>query len=562
MQTVIDNAPAASPDKVAPTATAALGASLSLAACGGGGDGGSASPSANAVGGNNTISLSTAQTASFMGKASFGASAVEVARAQTLGPVAWLQDQFAQPREIAHWDWLVTKGYNATVYAVNQSGFDNTVWRQLIAGKDVLRQRMALALSEIIVVSIDGITGGWRQFQAAAYFDTLADNAFGNYRTLLGKMSTLPAMGFYLTFVNNVKANALKGTQPDENYARELMQLFAIGLQQLNLDGTLKLDAAGKPIETYTQDDVSGLARVFTGWVVDGSDSTTPDRMRRPMVQNTKTPSHELGAKNFLGTTIPAGTDAVQSMKLALDAIFAHPNVAPFVCKQLIQRLVVSNPSPDYVKRVATVFNNNGSNVKGDMQAVLTAILTDAEALTPPAGSAGKLREPIVRFISWARVFNATSPNDLWDIGNTSDAGTRLGQSPGRSGSVFNFFRPGYVPPGTAIAQNGLLAPEYQITNESSIAGYLNYMQTAISGGKGEVKPNYATDWVPLASNAQSLLDQINLLLAGGALSAGTISKIKTAVETISATTTTGPLQRVQAAIMLVMASPEYLVQK
>jgi uncharacterized protein (DUF1800 family) len=377
---------------------------------------------------------------------------------------------------------------------------------------------------------------------------------------LLDKITTLPAMAYYLTYANNNKANAVTGAQPDENYARELMQLFTIGLYQLNLDGTLQKDAGGKPIETYEQEDTSGLARVFTGWVLDSAVNTTPDRMRRAMVQNPA--RHELGAKTFLGTTIPAGTDGVQSLKLALDTIFAHPNVAPFVSKQLIQRLVVSNPSPAYVQRVATIFNNNGSGVKGDMKAVISAILTDSEAITPPANSAGKLREPIVRFVSWARVFGATSPTDIWDIGNTADPGTRLGQSPVRSDSVFNFFRPGYVPPGTAIAQQGLVAPEFQITNESSIAGYVNFMQTTINNGRGEVKANYAADWLPLAPDTQKLFDQINVQMAGGSLSANTINALKTAVDTISLTAANGPLQRVQAAILLVMAAPEYIVQK
>jgi uncharacterized protein (DUF1800 family) len=542
------NVEQSSQQELFPSSTVLAGASaLALAACASSPENsGSAPPDAT-------------QAAVFLGKAGFGANKEELARVQTIGLQPWLQEQFALPRETAHWDWMVAKAYNAPSFMGLLTGFDNTAWRQLITSKDVLRQRVTLALSEIIVVSLNGLVGYWRNFNGAAYLDVLADNAFGNYRTILDKVSMLPAMGLYLTFVGNIKANPTTGTQPDENYARELMQLFTIGLYQLNLDGTLQKDASGKPIETYAQEDISGLARVFTGWVLDGADATTPDRMRKAMVQAPT--RHELGAKTFLGTTIPAGTDGVQSLKLALDAIYAHPNVAPFISKQLIQRLVVSNPSPAYVQRVATVFNNNGSGVKGDMKAVISAILTDSEALTPPATSAGKLREPIVRFVSWARVFGATSPTDLWDIGNTSDPGSRLAQSPGHSESVFNFFRPGYVPPGTAIAQQGLVAPELQITNESSVAGYLNYMQTSIQNGRGEVKANYA-DWVPLAGDAQRLLDQINLQLAGGAVSAATISTIKTAVETISMTTANGPLQRVQAAILLVMAAPEYIVQK
>lgn len=541
-----------SQQELVPTSTVLAGASaLALAACASGPDSSS---------GGVVTPPSAAQAGQFLGKAGFGATKEELARVQAIGLQAWLQEQFSLPRETAHWDWMVAKGYNAATNMNSQAGLDNTLWRQMISGKDVLRQRIALALSEIIVVSVNGLTLAWKGFQAAAYMDVLADNAFGNYRTLLDKITTLPAMGYYLTYANNNKANAATGAQPDENYARELMQLFTIGLYQLNLDGTLQKDAAGNPIETYEQEDISGLARVLTGWVLDSTVNTTPDRMRRAMVQNPA--RHELGAKIFLGTTIPAGTEGVQSLKLALDTIFAHPNVAPFVSKQLIQRLVVSNPSPAYVQRVATVFNNNGSDVKGDMKAVINAILTDSEAIAPPANSAGKLREPIVRFVSFARVFGATSPTDIWDIGNTADPGNRLAQSPVRSESVFNFFRPGYVPPGTAIAQQGLVAPEFQITNESSIAGYLNFMQVAINSGRGEVKANYTADWLPLAPDTQKLFDQINLQLAGGSLSANTINALKTAVDTISLTAANGPLQRVQAAILLVMAAPEYIVQK
>ena len=525
---------------------------LALAACGGGGSSGGA-PS------NSTPATppTAVQASGFLGKSAFGATTEDLTRVQTVGIKPWLEEQFALPRETSHWDWLIAKGLG-TVNGLE--GFDETCWRQLISAKDVLRQRVALALSEIIVVSVNGLTASWRSYQAAAYLDVLADNAFGNYRTLLEKISTLPAMGYYLTFINSNKANPATGTQPDENYARELMQLFTIGLYELNPDGTLKRDGAGNPIETYDQDDISGLARVFTGWGLDSADNTTPDRMRRPMVQTAS--RHETGVKTFLNATIPASTDGVQSLRLALDTLYAHPNLAPFISKQLIQRLVTSNPSPAYVQRVSAVFSNNGSGVKGDLKAVITAILTDSEALAPPAGNSGKLREPIVRFVSWARVFGATSPGDLWNIGTTSDAGTRLGQSPGRSDSVFNFFRPGYVPPGTAIAQQGLVAPELQITNESSVAGYLNFMQGTIQNGRGDVKADYATGWVPLAADARKLLDQINLQLAGGAISSNTINTLSTAVSTISSTTANGLLQRVQAAIMLVMAAPEYIVQK
>jgi uncharacterized protein (DUF1800 family) len=250
---------------------------------------------------------------------------------------------------------------------------------------------------------------------------------------------------------------------------------------------------------------------------------------------------------------------------VALDTLFQHPNLPPFVSRQLIQRLVASNPSPAYVGRVAAVFANNGQGVRGDLRAVLRAILLDAEArdAAVAAQSAwGKLREPVVRFLNWARAFGAASPGGVWNIGDLSDAGTRLGQSPLRAPSVFNFFRPGYVPPSSAFAAAGLQAPELQITTESSVAGYVNFMQNAINGASvGEVRADY-TALLVLASNAQALLDEINLVLAAGQLSAAALGVIRTALETIPGTTDAGKRNRVNAALLLVLASPDYIVQK
>ena len=218
-------------------------------------------------------------------------------------------------------------------------------------------------------------------------------------------------MGYYLTFAGNRKANPATGAVPDENYARELMQLFTIGLVRLDMDGSVQT-ANGQPIETYTQDDITGLARVFTGWNIANADNSTPDRMRLAMTNTAA--QHETGVKTFLGTNIPAGTAGPASLGLALDAIFAHPNVPPFVSKQLIQHLVTSNPSPAYVGRISAVFANNGAGVRGDLRAVVRAILLDAEARTDAnAGGTqyGKLREPILRLAGWARAFGATSPS-------------------------------------------------------------------------------------------------------------------------------------------------------
>jgi Protein of unknown function (DUF1800) len=223
---------------------------------------------------------------------------------------------------------------------------------------------------------------------------------------------------------------------------------------------------------------------------------------------------------------------------------------------------VTSNPSPAYIARVAAAFDDDGMGVKGNLRAVLKAILLDSEArrvATAPGG--GKLREPMLRFLAWARAFNATSASDAWAIGNTSDPGTRLGQSPLRSPSVFNFFRPGYVPPNSAIGSAGLVAPEFQITNESSVVGYVNYMQRAVSTGIGDVLPDYA-GLLALADDAQALLDELNLVLAAGQVGATSLLTIKTALDGMAAGTDAARRNRVQAALVLVLAAPEFLVLK
>lgn len=545
--------PAALP--ATPPNLAALGVTLTLAACGGGGGGGSTpapAPSPPPV----AILPTRPQAARFLGQAAMGATKANVDQVAALGYEAWLDAQFAMPRAISHWDWMVQAGYATAATQNNQQGFDPVMWRQLIASADQLRQRVGMALLDFLVVGIDGVNVPWRQFAVAAYVDLLLDNAFGNFRALLQAISTNVAMGYYLTFAGNRKANPATGSVPDENYARESMQLFTIGLLKLNADGSLQ---GGTPQETYTQDDITGLARVFTGWNIANSDNTTPDRMRLPMVN---TPAqHETGAKTFLGTTIPAGTAGPQSLSLALDAIFAHPNVPPFISKQLIQHLVTSNPTSAYVGRISAVFANNGSGVRGDLKAVVRAILLDAEARTATAAATyGKLREPINRLTGWARAFNATSPSGAWPIGDTSSTSNRLGQSPGRSPSVFNFFRPGYTPPNSAIATAGLVAPEFQITNEPSVIAYVNYMAVLATTGTGDFRADYA-DMVALADNSTSLVDEVDILL-GAALSAATKTSIRAAVDAIAIGSTNGPQNRAYTAVLLTLAAPEYLVQK
>jgi uncharacterized protein (DUF1800 family) len=356
----------------------------------------------------------------------------------------------------------------------------------------------------------------------------------------------------------NQKADG-KGREPDENYAREVMQLFTVGVTQLNPDGTPKT-ANGVLLDTYTPDDIRGLARVFTGWDYDRYSNTVPDHAARPMVFTASRHSPE--TKSFLGVNLPAGTDGVAELKTALDTLANHPNVGPFMGKQLIQRLVTSNPSPAYVARVAAVFANNGQSVRGDMQAVLRAVLLDTEARTPNTSPGwGKLREPMVRLVQWARTFGVTSPLGLWNVGNTSSASTRLGQSPLRAPSVFNFFRPGYVPPNTALGSAGLLAPEFQITNESTVVGYANWMQTVVASGVGDVKADY-TPWLPLATDPGALFDQLNLLLAAGQLGASSRATVVNAVTAMAVASDTNKLNRVMATVWLILCSPEYIAQK
>ena len=542
----------------------------SLAACGGGE--GPAGLVNSAVGGKSaavdsvTAGPSESDAGRFLSQATLGYSRADLNALMASNYADWITAQFNAPTSLGHCDWLKANGYADISHINSTAGLDNTLWRKFISSTDPLRQRMVLALSEICVVSVLGVNAQWRQFSVGHYLDILEAHAFGNYRQLLQQITLSPAMGYYLTYRGNLKANPTTGSEPDENYARELMQLFTIGLYQLNADGSIKTGSNGAGLETYQQADVSGLARVFTGWNVDVSGLTAPyppDYQMREMVNHAS--QYETGSKTFLGTTIAAGTSALDALNTALDTLFKHPNLPPFIGRQLIQRLVTSNPSAAYVSPVAAAFADNGAGVRGDLKAVLRAILLDTEARDAKLAanpSYGKLREPVVRFLNWARAYRATSPSGQWAIGDTSDPATRPGQSPMRSGSVFNFFRPGYVPPGTALASQKLFGPEFQITNESSVAGYVNWMQRVVAGsGAGDLSADYST-LLPLANDPSALLTEINQVLAGSQVSAATLNLIQGAVATIPAATSEGQLRRVEAALTLVLASPEYITQK
>lgn len=553
----IDADPAALTTSATPLGISALAAagSLALAACGDGGSSAPPPPPPPVV----TVKVTAVQASRFLSQGAIGHSKADLLNLADSGYEAWLTAQFAVARPQKFWDFLIANGYDAAANINGTAGFDAMVWAQLMGSGDVLRQRIGLALLDQLVVNVDGFGSSWRAFALAAYLDVLWDNAFGNFRDLLEGISTNAAMGLYLTFLGNTKANPATGSIPDENYARELMQLFTIGLTMLNMDGTQVL-SGGNPVPSYTQADVSQAARVWTGYTHANADNTTPGRFRLPMAITAS--RSETGGASFLGITIPAGSDGATARRLALDGLFNHQNVPPFISKQLIQHLVTSNPSPAYVGRVAAVFANNGSGVRGDLKAVVRAILLDSEARDDTQASSttfGKLREPVVRLVQWAKAFQVSSASQLWAFGNTSSSATRLGESPGRAPSVFNWFRPGYVPPGSAFAASGTVAPEFQITNEPTIIAYVNYLQTVIVNGAGDAKGDYSA-LTTIAADSQALLNELNLVLAANQISAATIAQMKTALDTIAATTTAGTLNRIYAAIILVMASPEYLV--
>ncbi len=597
------------PSKALPVACNALLVGMSsvaaatLTACGGGGGGGGGAASGGSnpplppsepvpgrtvevpsVGYNYATPATDEDAARFLLQAQFSASEADIAAVRSSGCAAWLLQQVALPYGDTGWDWLNARGYgdvlNPANYYDSSSQGDYMIWNQLMAAPHPMRRRMALALSEFFVVSLSGLSFSWRSHAMAHYWDTLVAHAFGNFRDLLEAVTLNPAMGYYLNTKGNKKENS-SGRQPDENYAREVMQLFTIGLNQLNADGTAKRDGEGNMIDTYGASDVSNLARVFTGYDLDQSQNVNTDIpqtgggtrkvgsaafARLPMVLTES--NHSTLALTFLGVTIAANTPAAQALKIALDTLFNHANTAPFFCKQMIQRLVTSNPSPAYVGRVAAVFANNGAGVRGDLAHVFSAILLDDEARGPLGLSQpefGKLREPMLRLVQWARTFGVSSTSGAWKIGDLSNAGTQLGQSPLRSPSVFNFFRPGYVPPSAALSA-GVVVPEFQIVTESSVGGYLNYMMNVISSGinSGDMSAPYTAE-LALVTDTAALVRRLNLLLCAGQLTQPNEALIVNALNATPVTASSSATvkrNRICAAVLMVMASSDYLIQK
>lgn len=467
---------------------------------------------------------SRAEAWRFLTQATFGPDEVNVEHLMTIGYEAWIDEQFSLHPTFTFRDFYTRR--DAEIKADHpgdptaKAGPDQTLeafYTRALTDKAQLRARLAFALSEMLVVSYtDDVLGTVTPQMVAGYMDTLDAGLDGSYRELLEAVAKSPAMGQYLTYRGNTKEVPSLGHFPDENFAREVMQLFSIGLYELNSDGSKKLDGNGNPIETYTSDDVKGLAKVFTGWgnyrgpayssVPESTcfawtkECQDPEGFYHPMVAY---PSyHSVSEKKFLGVTLAAQDSPSPQADLtaALDRLTTHPNTAPFISRQLIQRLVTSNPTPDYVSRVAERFTATGGNLKE----VVKAILLDDEARSPitlVAPEHGKLREPVLRLTALLRAFKFTTatsglsaspldgPNttrlNYVAIGNTSDPATSWGQAPLFAPSVFNYFRPGYTPPMGDAAARGMVVPEMQLVNESSITGYVNSVLDLLTNGIG-----------------------------------------------------------------------------
>lgn len=543
--------------------------------------------------------------ARFLDQATLGVSMPELEAFCETDVESWIEEQFAMP-----FAPLAPRVETLRDRFGGDEGLDilfhSAWWGNVMAGDDLLRQRVVLALSEIIVVSDLPSEISLRPEGMASWYDMLQEHAFGNFRDLLYAVTLHPVMGYYLSHAGNRPPDTELNRFPDENYAREIMQLFTIGLYELNPDGTRRLDGAGNPIPTYTNAEITEFARVFTGLIYDwtplldefpalGENDELFDiliqhefiNFEEPMVMVER--EHDPEEKRLLyGEVLPEGQSGLEDINAALDNLFHHPNVGPFIGRLLIQRLVKSNPSPGYVERVAEAFNDNGEGVRGDMQAVIRAILVDQEArnlyhMEDPAQ--GKMREPFFRFIKLLRAMDAT---DYYGEYLMADGwiGSRLGQRPFSSPSVFNFFLPDHQPIGP-IADAGLVAPEFQITNAQTIPDTINFFSGVLWRGlspredfepdlvneEGEPIPEFQrlhweNPWFfdtsglePLLEDPAALVDHLDLLLANGSLSERTREIVIEAIEPLGAGD--GDYgSRAMLAMHLILLSPEFTITK
>jgi uncharacterized protein (DUF1800 family) len=520
--------------------------------------------------------MSESDARRFLAQASFGPTDASVAQLMSSGRSAWLASQFTLASSdfsgLPYVDPDSSKGCptgavptckrdNYSLFPVQVQFFANAVNQP-----DQLRQRTALALSEILVVSGNVIK---LPNAMANYQRIFLRNAFGNFRDVLREVTLSPAMGRFLNMANNDKPNPAKGIEPNENYAREVLQLFSVGLSQLNVDGSLQLDAKGQPIPSYDQDTVEGFAHAFTGWTYAPRPGATRNKFGNPSYYDAPMVAfddhHDKGTKKLLnGTVLPGGQTAQADLDAAVDNIFNHPNVGPFIGRQLIQQLVTANPSPAYLQRVATAFNGGAivsgqRSKRGDMKAVLMAILTDAEAVAPqnPANF-GKLREPILQLTHLLRAMGGVS-DGVW----LRSQAASLGQTVYSPASVFNFFPPDYDLPDNPA----LDGPAFGVFNASAAFKLSGVLQTALNGrgvaadasvaGATGTKIDLAR-WQALAATPASLVAEINRVLFAGRASAALQAALLRAAQIAPATK---PLDRAKAALFLAAMSPEYLVE-
>jgi uncharacterized protein (DUF1800 family) len=532
---------------------------LAIAGCGGGGSGGGTEPPPPPP-----APVTKAEAVQLLGQATFGPLASDAQDVIALRPEGWIDNQLQQPAslQLPHIQSLPPPQFQ---FQLQPDRVD--IWfRNALHGDDQLRQRVAFALSEIMVVSQLGALGD-APYALADYYDVLARNAFANYRDLLQEITLHPAMGVYLSMLGNEKPNPALNIRPDENYARELMQLFSIGLVELNTDGSEKLDAFGQPVPTYNQAIIEGFAHVFTGWTWAGSPNFPQARGTR---QNQVVPMelwedyHDTGPKTLLnGTVLEAGQGGEKDLSDALDNIFNHPNVGPFIAIRLIQRLVTSNPSPGYVRRVAETFNNNGSGVRGDLGAVVKAILLDPEARpVMPMEIDGKIKEPIIRVTQLWKAYKATSNSGRYPL---VAAYILFGQGPLQSPSVFNFFSPSYAPPGE-ISNSGLVAPELGIATEyqnTFLTNYFFYQVFALNQTNDALQDDDVyidfSEEMAIANDADALINMVAEKLLGGQISDTLRNEIGGMLALIPETDSA---IRAAETIYFVVTSPEYAYQR
>jgi uncharacterized protein (DUF1800 family) len=511
------------------------------------------------------VPVTSTAAARILDQGTFGPTTSSIQHVQQVGFNIFLNEQFNTPATLVA-DIPNPNPVQCNQFTTAQRNCAQSAWLQIaLTGNDQLRQRVAYALSEIWVTSTLEIDGR----AMTPYLNLLAKDAFTNYRTIMQDVTLSPAMGNYLNMLNsNLPKN---GEIANENYARELMQLFTTGVYLLNEDGSLQLDSNGNPIPVYTEDQVQAFARVYTGWTYANSDGSAPSTFPNE-TKNYDSPMaaveshHDMQAKAILsGVTLPAGQTAENDLQDALDNIFNYPNVGPFVCKQLIQHLVSSTPSPAYVERVAKVFADDGSGVRGDMQAVITAILLDPEARandadtgdSTPSVDGGHLREPILWTTAVARGLNAqssnTDPTNLYPYIQLASLIGGIGEAPLESASVFNFFPPSYVIPLTTLN-----APEFGIENTGTVIPRLSMADRLVNNNNDTLTVNLsaASSLGQLAAtNPGQLVDSLGATLMHGQMPSAMRSAIVAEISGIS-----DPAQRVRLAVYLITTSSVYKV--